>query len=54
MSGWMKSATIGALMGGAAVAMYTAMNRDTRRKMVQAVTGTTRKMADQAEKMTQR
>lgn len=49
--GWMRGAFTGAMMGASAVALYTAMNRNARKKMARMVTGTAQKMADKAEQM---
>lgn len=50
-AGWMKGALAGALMGASAVAMFTAMNQDARRKMMNTVGQAAHKTASKAQQM---
>ena len=50
--GWVRGALTGAAVGASAVAVWTAMNRGARKRMIHAVTSATQKMADKAEQLT--
>lgn len=49
--GWVRGAVTGAVMGASAVAVWTAMNRTARKRVINAFTSATQKVADKAEQM---